>query len=72
MSETISTLSAFEIISSGGCVVDIGQISKRTRRILQQRVRQGVYESFDHYAYPTPKTGYCLKGRTAICAGMAP
>lgn len=68
----MSTLSAFEIIASGGCVVDIGQISMATRRILQQRVRQGVYAQFEHYGYPIVKTGYCLPGAVQRSRGTAP
>lgn len=69
---TISALSAFEIIASGGCVVDIGQISAQTRRILQQRVQQGRYARFEHFGYPIPKTGYCLPNSVQRCSGMAP
>ena len=68
----MSAGSAFEIIASGGCVVDIGQISTPTRRILQQRVRQGVYVAFEHYGYPSVKTGYCLPDAVQRCRGMAP
>ena len=67
----MTTLDAFEIIASGGCVVDIGQISAQTRRILRDRVRKGMYASFTHYGFPKPKTGYCLPHIILVAQGMA-
>ena len=69
---SMSTGSATEIIGAGGCVVDIGQISKKTKDYLRQRVRQGVYEEFEYLGFPVPKRAFCLAGKTHSCMGMAP
>ncbi len=68
---SMSTLDAIEIINSGGCVIDVGQFSAKTRRVLKDYVSKGRFETFDYFGFPKPKTGYCLPDRVNACAGMA-